>query len=159
MTCSVLHGDESSASVLSPGRCARYQEFAEGNTLFPAFFSCLSRRFSFMLFFGAFTSFFGDLSPIAETLLPNDWQCSDESSVFGTVLKSADVGVHLPHLSFAELRSAQCKYDSVCCFGRFMYFKEPVQARDLECVSNRMVCGKYQPQTPGLRCQYHDDSN
>ena len=37
---------------------------------FPAFFSCLSRRFAFMPFFGDFVSFFGDLSPIAEILLP-----------------------------------------------------------------------------------------
>ena len=159
MACSVVDRDGPTAFVLRRSRCARHQAFAEGNAPFPAFFSCLSRRFSFTFFFGAFTSFFGDLSPIAETLLPNDWQCSDESSVFGTVLKSADVGVHLAHLSFAELRSVRCKYDSVCCFGGFVYFKEPVQARDLECVSNRMVFGKYQPQTPGLYCQYHDDSN
>ena len=38
---------------------------------FDAFFSCFSLRFSLMLFFGAFNSFFGDFSPIAKTLLVN----------------------------------------------------------------------------------------
>jgi hypothetical protein len=61
-----------------------HQVFDAGNPVFAVFFSFFSRRFSLMLFFGAFTSFFGDFSPIAETLLPDKvthtTHCQDSTS-------------------------------------------------------------------------------
>jgi len=84
---------------------------------FMALFSCLSRRFSLMLFFGAFTSFFGDLSPIAEILLPDGWQCSHGFRVFGTLPKSADAGVHLAPLPKKPPKAGFTKPDAPMASG------------------------------------------
>ena len=62
-------GNPAPLSLRGVDASTRHQDDAIEIGPFAAFFSCLSRRFSLVLLFGALTSFFGDFSPMVMRLL------------------------------------------------------------------------------------------